>query len=64
MIDTREEEQSGQEGMEEFPSSVEEKHLIGTFAGQSRGPSLICAAGIRGNEPAGVEALKRVLDTL
>ncbi len=64
MIDTREEEQSGQEGMDEFPGSVEEKHLIGTFAGQRTGPSLICAAGIHGNEPAGVEALKRVLDTL
>jgi succinylglutamate desuccinylase len=50
--------------MDEFPSSAEEKHLIGTFDGQRRGPSLICAAGIHGNEPAGVEALKRVLDTL
>jgi len=64
MIDTREEEQSGQESMDEFPSSAEEKHLIGTFAGQRRGPSLICAAGIHGNEPASVAALKRVLDTL
>ncbi len=64
MVDTREEEQSGQEGMDEFPVSAEEKHLIGTFAGQRTGPSLICAAGIHGNEPAGVEALKRVLDTL
>ncbi|MCK5352000.1 succinylglutamate desuccinylase/aspartoacylase family protein, partial [bacterium] len=50
--------------MDEFPSSAEEKHLIGTFAGQRGGPSLICAAGIHGNEPDGVEALKRVLDTL
>jgi succinylglutamate desuccinylase len=50
--------------MDEFPSSAEEKHLIGTFAGQLGGPSLICAAGIHGNEPAGVEALKRVLETL
>ena len=64
MIDTREEEQSGQEGMDEFPGSVEGKHVIGSFAGQRSGPSLICAAGIHGNEPAGVEASKRVLDTL
>ena len=64
MIDTREEEQSGQEGMDPFTGSAEEKHVIGTFAGQPRGPSLICAAGIHGNEPAGVEALKRVLDRL
>ena len=64
MIDTREEEQSGQEGMDEFPGFAEAKHVIGTFAGQRKGPSLICAAGIHGNEPAGVEALKRVLDTL
>lgn len=64
MIDTREGEQSGQEGMDEFPGFAEGKHVIGTFAGQRSGPSLICAAGIHGNEPAGVEALKRVLDTL
>lgn len=64
MIDTGEGEQSGQEGMDEFPGFAEGKHVIGTFAGRRRGPSLICAAGIHGNEPAGVEALKRVLDTL
>ena len=50
--------------MGELPSSAEEKHLIGTFDSQLKGPSLICAAGIHGNEPAGVGALKRVLDTL
>lgn len=50
--------------MNEFPGSAGEKHVIGTFVGQGGGPSLICAAGIHGNEPAGVEALKRVLETL
>ena len=50
--------------MDEFPSSDEEKHVIGTLGGQRAGPSLVCAAGIHGNEPAGVEALKRVLDEL
>ncbi len=64
MVDTGEEEQSGQEGMDPLTGATEEKHVIGTFAGQSRGPTLICAAALHGNEPAGVEALKRVLDTL
>lgn len=34
--------------------------LIGRYGGGGEGPLLICIAGLHGNEPAGVEALRRV----
>ena len=38
--------------------------VIGRMDGPTPGPVLVCVAGLHGNEPAGVEALIRVLDTL
>ncbi len=38
--------------------------VIGRIDGNTPGPVLVCVAGMHGNEPAGVEALERVLDTL
>lgn len=37
---------------------------IGRHRGGRSGPLLVCVAGIHGNEPAGVEALRRVLNEL
>lgn len=37
---------------------------IGRHRGDRDGPLLVCVAGMHGNEPAGVEALRRVLDEL
>lgn len=37
---------------------------IGIHRGDRNGPLLVCVAGMHGNEPAGVEALRRVLDEL
>lgn len=34
--------------------------LIGRYGGGEEGPVLVCIAGLHGNEPAGVEALRRV----
>ena len=36
---------------------MNDKHIIGRYDGQERGPLLICMAGMHGNEPAGVQAL-------
>ena len=41
-----------------------EERLIGTASGPTGGPILLCVAGIHGNEPAGVHALRRVLAAL
>ena len=38
--------------------------VIGRIDGGTPGPVLVCVAGMHGNEPAGVEAVTRVLDTL
>ncbi len=38
--------------------------VLGRMNGPTPGPVLVCVAGLHGNEPAGVEALMRVLDTL
>jgi succinylglutamate desuccinylase len=40
------------------------ERLIGHYRGETAGPTLLCVAGIHGNEPAGVFALRRVLDEL
>lgn len=42
---------------------LESPRIIGRF-GTGPGPRLICLGGLHGNEPAGVLALRRVLDTL
>ncbi len=38
--------------------------VIGRAAGREAGPTLVCVAGVHGNEPAGVEALRRVFRRL
>lgn len=44
--------------------TIEVHRILGTFKGQKKGPTLIFTAGIHGNEPAGIFALKAVLDDL
>jgi succinylglutamate desuccinylase len=41
-----------------------EERLLGTASGLTGGPILLCVAGIHGNEPAGVHAVRRVLAAL
>lgn len=41
-----------------------EKRVIGSVYGDPGGPTIIILAGMHGNEPAGVEAVSDVLDTL
>lgn len=41
-----------------------EKRVIGSVEGDPDGPTIIILAGMHGNEPAGVEAVSNVLDTL
>ena len=41
-----------------------EERLLGGMVGRRPGPTLICVAGIHGNEPAGVHAVRRVLKAL
>lgn len=38
--------------------------VIGEYHGDSAGPCVIFVAGIHGNEPTGIDALRRVVDTL
>lgn len=40
------------------------ERLLGGIHGRRPGPTLVCVAGIHGNEPAGVHAVRRVLDAL
>lgn len=42
----------------------EQERLIGRFVGAGDGPVTLCVAGLHGNEPAGVAALRRVLERL
>jgi len=44
--------------------TVVEERRLGCIAGRVPGPTLICVAGIHGNEPAGVHAVRRVLTAL
>lgn len=41
-----------------------EDRLLGGVVGRRPGPTLICVAGIHGNEPAGVHGVRRVLEAL
>jgi predicted deacylase len=40
------------------------RHLLGRRVDRATGPLLVCVAGLHGNEPAGVAALRRVLAEL
>lgn len=44
------------------PGSI--RRIIGRYGGQLEGPTVICIAGLHGNEPAGVLALEEVFDQL
>jgi succinylglutamate desuccinylase len=44
--------------------TVIEDRLLGRLEGAKAGPTLICVAGIHGNEPAGVHALLRVFSKI
>jgi predicted deacylase len=41
-----------------------DSRVVGRVHGERPGPSLICVVGIHGNEPAGVHAVRRILETL
>lgn len=41
-----------------------EERLLGRYGGRPGGPLLLCVGGLHGNEPAGVDALRRVLERL
>ena len=41
-----------------------EERIIGSYGGDSEGPTIICIGGLHGNEPAGVLALRSIFDTL
>lgn len=45
-------------------TTIEVDRIIGHIKGHQKGPTMIFMGGIHGNEPAGVFALKRVLDNL
>lgn len=52
-------------GTAEMSAGTEvQDRLLGGIVGRRPGPTLICVAGIHGNEPAGVHALRRVLPAL
>jgi len=40
------------------------RRIVGRAEGKFPGPTLVCIAGLHGNEPAGIEALRRVFDSL
>ncbi len=46
------------------PSGGSVGRIIGCIRGERAGPTLICTGSLHGNEPAGVYALQRVVDTL
>ena len=43
---------------------IEAEHIIGEYEGHEKGPLIICLAGMHGNEPAGIEALKIIFQLL
>lgn len=44
--------------------AIQKEHIIGEFEGEEKGPLIICLAGMHGNEPAGVMALKIIFQLL
>ena len=55
--------EAAQTGTTGLPRPADER-LLGRYRGAGDGPMLLCVGGIHGNEPAGVEALRRVLSRL
>jgi succinylglutamate desuccinylase/aspartoacylase family protein len=51
----------GRVTVESGPGTDVAGRLLGHIEGAERGPTLLCIAGIHGNEPAGVHAVRRVL---
>ena len=41
-----------------------ERRVLGRISGTDPGSTLICVAGIHGNEPAGISAIRRVTQAL
>lgn len=46
------------------PTGLAVERVLGRIEGRRPGPTLVCVGGLHGNETAGVEALRRVLDEL
>ena len=46
------------------PAIAEGEHLIGAYAGNQAGPTLIVVGSVHGNEPAGVQALLEIANVL
>ncbi len=44
--------------------TIQTEHIIGEYEGEEKGPLIICLAGMHGNEPAGVLALKIIFQLL
>ena len=44
--------------------TIQKGHIIGEYEGEVKGPLIICLAGMHGNEPAGVQALKIIFQLL
>ena len=53
-------------GIEENTTATESgvERVLGRIRGERAGPTLICVGGLHGNEPAGLQGLRRVLDGL
>ncbi|MEO1257718.1 MAG: succinylglutamate desuccinylase/aspartoacylase family protein [Bacteroidota bacterium] len=45
-------------------TTIQKGHIIGEYEGEAKGPLVICLAGMHGNEPAGVQALKIIFQLL
>lgn len=50
--------------MAQAPAPYAVERVIGRWRGSEQGPTLICIAGVHGNEPAGIEGLQRVFAAL
>ncbi len=46
------------------PSPPRFERIVGAFRGATAGPSVVCVAGIHGNEVSGIHALRRVIQIL
>ena len=43
------------------PAPPQVERVLGRLRGRAAGPTLICVAGLHGNEPAGIDAFRRVI---
>lgn len=48
----------------ERETHLHDQRLLGTYQGSEKGPLLLVTAGVHGNEPSGVEALRKVFSEL